>query len=72
MSTATLPDLTDIPTISDDDLCHLVRDGASACGAPAQGSCTGTPWTGQDTCPDCKRRVCPECLAIGRREWGLG
>jgi hypothetical protein len=58
--------IADIPTIGDDDLCHVVTPGsvAAACGAPAHASCVGTGYTGQDTCPECERRICPECAAI--------
>lgn len=70
MSTATLPDITEIPTIGDDDLCHIVSEGSAgaACGAPGHGSCDGREWQGQDVCPECERRVCPECAAINRRD----
>lgn len=60
-------DLASIPTIGEDEVCHILRGrtlGHTNCGAPYDCADPPSRYEGQEKCPDCGRLVCPECRTL--------
>lgn len=60
-------DLASIPTIREDEVCHILQGEKlrhTNCGAPYDCAIPPSRYEGQETCPDCGRLACPECRTL--------